>query len=104
MSVREEPDPLLRNARVSSLSPEGFAPGATPGWSGLATRCWRWRSIPVEFTIGECRPVGEPRYDTLEAAQDYVRQLGAKDPEVGFKSDRVIARQASATVKASLGV
>lgn len=81
----QEKDPLLRNARISSLKPDAFIPG---GDVRLLKHCYEvlavTASIPVEFTIDECVAVGEPHYDTFEAARDYVRGLGIGDPQLGF--------------------
>lgn len=80
----EEQDPLRRNARVTSLSPRRF----TPDGAQLVKRCYEvmeiTESTPVEFTIGEGRPIGQAHYETLESAQDYLRELGIANPQVGF--------------------
>ncbi len=78
-------DRLTRLAKISSLDPQPFL--ASDGVE-LVKHCYEVLAVPdtapFGFTIGECRPVGEPHYDTLEEAQDYLREHGIGHPRLGF--------------------
>jgi hypothetical protein len=81
----DEDDPLLRVARISSLSPKSFAPehGAQ-----LIKHCYEVlevsESTPVEFTIAECDRIGQSHYETLAEAQDFLLTLGIAEAHIGF--------------------
>jgi hypothetical protein len=81
----DEENPLLRNARISTLNPDFFVTWAD---ARLVKHCFEVLEVmegtPVEFTIGECSPVGQAHYETLEDAQNYLRELGIKNPHMGF--------------------
>ena len=80
----DEPDPLRRNAIVSTLNPDAFH--AHDG-AQLVKRSFEilepLDAIPFSFTICECRPVRDP-FETLEEAESYLRQHGVKHPHIGF--------------------
>lgn len=80
-----EPNPLRRNAIVSSLNPEAFE---SPDGAHLVKRSYEVleppNSVPFAFTICECRPACPRPFETLEAAENYLRGRGVKRPQVGF--------------------
>jgi hypothetical protein len=80
----DEPDPLRRNAIVSTLNP-AFQPSAG---AQLVKRAFEVLEpvdvIPFAFTICECRPAAEHPFDTIEDAQDYLREHGVRHPHIGF--------------------
>ena len=82
--IADEPNPLLRNAIVSTLNPDAFASSdrvqiVKQGYEVLEPS----DEVPFAFTICECRPAHNP-FDSLEDAQKFLRELGVKHPHVGF--------------------
>ena len=82
--IPDEPDPLRRNAIVSTLNLETFH---APEGAQLVKRAFEvlepLDAMPFAFTICECRPVGRP-FETLEEAEDYLHRHGVKKPHIGF--------------------
>jgi|SRR5882757_6616696 len=83
--IPDEPNPLRRNAIVSTLNPDVFQPmeGAQ-----LVKRGFQVLEppdvVPFAFTICECRPVGDQSFNTFEDARDFLREHGVRHPRVGF--------------------
>ena len=81
----DEPNPLKRNAIVSSLNPEAFE---TLDRAHIVKRSYEILEppdvVPFAFTICECRPVGPHPFDSLEDAKHFLRDRGVKHPHVGF--------------------
>jgi len=81
----DEDDFLKKHAVVSTLDPDAFAPA---GDTQLLKHSYRVlevaEELPHEFTIGECRVIGEPHYETLAEAKEFVRRQGVAKPEIGF--------------------
>jgi hypothetical protein len=67
----DEPNPLKRNAIVSSLNPVAFEAAGMQ----IVKRSYEILEppdvVPFAFTICECRPVGPHPFDTLEDAEKY---------------------------------
>ena len=82
--IPDEQNPLRRNAIVSTLNPEAFE---TEGVH-IVKREFEVLEppdvVPFAFTICECRPVGTRPFDTLEDAEDFLREHGVKHPRIGF--------------------
>jgi hypothetical protein len=83
--IPDEPNPLRRNAIVSTLNPEAFEPG---DGAQIVKRQYEVLEppdvVPFAFTICECRPVGPRTFDTLEDAEHFLRDHGVKRPHIGF--------------------
>jgi hypothetical protein len=81
----DEPDPLRRNAIVSTLNLNAFEPrdGAQ-----IVKRSYEILeppdTVPFAFTICECRPVAAHPFETLDDAHDHLRKLGVRHPRIGF--------------------
>ena len=87
--IPDEPDPLRRNAIISTLNPKAFVPAegaqiVKRGFEVLAPS----DEVPFSFTICECHPVGGHPFDTLEDACDFLEGQGVKNPKVGFNPVR----------------
>ena len=80
----DEPNPLKRNAIVSSMNPDAFEmTGAR-----IVKRSYEILEppdvVPFAFTICECRPASPHPFESLEEAETYLRKLGVKHPHLGF--------------------
>jgi hypothetical protein len=83
--ILDEPNPLLRNAIVSTLNPDAFMSGervriVKQGFDVLEPS----DEVPFAFTICECRPLAHQPFESLEDAQKFLRELGVKHPHIGF--------------------
>lgn len=53
----------------------------------LIKRTYQILEVPAgggNITIGDCKPIGEPSYETLEDAQNELKELGIENPQVGY--------------------
>lgn len=79
----DEPDPLRRNAIVSTLQAE-----APPVGAQIVKRGYQILEpldvMPFAFTICECRPIQNHPFDSLDEAENCLRSRGVRRPHVGF--------------------
>jgi|GEM_PF-2096379 len=82
----DEPDMLHRNAVIWTLHPEKFSPR---GNARIVQHSFIVLEppdvIPFAFTLFNCMPIaGQCIFDSLEAAQNRLNELGVPHAQVGF--------------------